>query len=509
LVGGLAVFVVVAAVAGLLAIGQGLARHHGAGAEEQRIEAALGLTRAERVLARLLPALLGAAIAVLLAVGGALVAARAEPLGSIGAFEPDPGWRPDWLVVVLGGLAVGVAFLAAAAATAARVLSAGQHPAGLARPSRIPFLARRSPILAGAGFALSAGGRGRSVPVRATLIGAVVGVAGVVAAGTFASSLGRLEAEPARYGWVADFAWIDARDPQLAEIEQDPAVQAVGFTTEGQVELPRGNVFATALDSRKGDIAYTLLEGRAPRTPREMSVGPRLADRLGVDVGDTVAVRPPSGGPVNVIVTGIVVVPAPGSGRFGETAVFTPDGLTELSNGQPFTAALIRATGSDQAHELFDRYAGDLELVRAAPPEDVQGLLDLNPLPSLLGWFLAAVAAAVLAHALVVTTRRRARDLAVLRVIGFTPRQVAASVVTMATMTAAIGLVVGVPLGLAVGRLVWAEAAAGAAVGGDTRVPLLLLAVLPIAAVLGATLVSLLPARRAALLRPSVVLHSE
>jgi ABC-type lipoprotein release transport system permease subunit len=331
----------------------------------------------------------------------------------------------------------------------------------------------------------------------------------VVAAGTFAASLDRLASEPARYGWVADFAWVDARDPQLAEIERDPGVKAVGFTTESQVELTRGNVSAVALEPRKGDIAYTLLEGRAPRTPREMSVGPRLADRLGVGVGDTVVVRPPSSKPVTITVTGINVVPAPDSSRFGESAAFTPDGLSELGNGQPFTAAFIRATGPDQARELFDRYSGDLELIRAAPPEDVQGLLDLNPLPAVLGWFLAAVAAAVLAHALVVTTRRRARELAVLRVIGFTPRQVAVSVVTMATMTAAIGVIVGVPLGLAVGRLVWAEAAMGAAVAGDMRVPLLLLAVLPIAAVLGAILVSLVPARRAARLRPAVVLHSE
>jgi hypothetical protein len=496
-------------VAGLLAVGQGLSRHHGARAEEQRVEAALGLTTAERVTARVLPASMGAALAVVVAVAGALVAAQAEPLGAIGAFEPDPGWRPDWAVVVLGGLAVFAVFLVAAAATAARVLSMGRHASGLPRPSRVPLLARRAPILAGTGFALGSGGSGRAVPVRATLVAAVVGVVGVVAAGTFASSLDRLEAEPPRYGWVGDFAWIDARDPQLAEIESDPAVEAVGLMSESQVELPSGNVFATSMEPRKGDIAFTLLEGRAPRTPREMTVGPRLADQLGVDVGDEVRVRPPSGGPVSVTVTGVVVLPPPGNGSFGDTAVLTPKGLAELGNAQPFTSALIRATDPVAARELFDRYVGGLELIRAAPPEEVQGLLDLDPLPSLLGWFLAVVAAAVLAHALVVTTRRRARDLAVLRVIGFTPRQVAASVVTMAGTTAVIGLVVGIPLGLAVGRLVWREVATSAAVAGDMRLPLLLLIVVPVAVVVGAVIVALLPARRAARLRPADVLHSE
>ena len=63
LVDGLLVLLVVALVGGLLAVGQALARHHAAGAADQQLEAELGLTRAERVLARLLPGLVGAAIA--------------------------------------------------------------------------------------------------------------------------------------------------------------------------------------------------------------------------------------------------------------------------------------------------------------------------------------------------------------------------------------------------------------------------------------------------------------
>ena len=60
LVDGLLVLLVVALIGGLLAVTQALARHHGLGAADQQLEAELGLTRAERVLARLLPALVGA-----------------------------------------------------------------------------------------------------------------------------------------------------------------------------------------------------------------------------------------------------------------------------------------------------------------------------------------------------------------------------------------------------------------------------------------------------------------
>jgi ABC-type antimicrobial peptide transport system permease subunit len=60
----------------------------------------------------------------------------------------------------------------------------------------------------------------------------------------------------------------------------------------------------------------------------------------------------------------------------------------------------------------------------------------------------------------VLTIRRRSRDVGVLRSLGFTPRQVGATLLTMAGTTVVIGLAVGVPLGLALGRLAWNETAA-------------------------------------------------
>ena len=82
LVTGLIVFLLIAAAGGLLAVGQALSRHHAAGAADQDLEAALGLTRAERVLARMGPALLGAAITAALAAAGALLGGLVEPLGA-------------------------------------------------------------------------------------------------------------------------------------------------------------------------------------------------------------------------------------------------------------------------------------------------------------------------------------------------------------------------------------------------------------------------------------------
>ncbi len=79
----------------------------------------------------------------------------------------------------------------------------------------------------------------------------------------------------------------------------------------------------------------------------------------------------------------------------------------------------------------------------------------IGDLPLALGAFFALLACATVAHALVTTVRRRRRDLAVLRAVGFTRRQTRGAIVWQSTLLAVAGLVVGVPVGIAVGRITW------------------------------------------------------
>jgi putative ABC transport system permease protein len=158
---------------------------------------------------------------------------------------------------------------------------------------------------------------------------------------------------------------------------------------------------------------------------------------------------------------------------------------------------------------LFADLSRRLEMTRSTVPRQVSNLAALGRLPSVLAAFLALLAVVVLAHSLVLTTRRRGADLAVLRVLGMTPRQVAAAVWVMAGTLAAIGLVVGPLLGLALGRVVWAEVAANIGVAGDLAVPWWLFLVVVPGALLLTVLVAVLPARRAARLSPSQVLRGE
>src|SRR6185437_1879961 len=85
----------------------------------------------------------------------------------------------------------------------------------------------------------------------------------------------------------------------------------------------------------------------------------------------------------------------------------------------------------------------------------VQQLEDLAVLPAALGGFLALLAVGAVGYALSTAVRRRGRELAVLRALGLTSRQVRLVIVTQATLLAVVGLAAGIPLGLVVGRAIW------------------------------------------------------
>ena len=90
-----------------------------------------------------------------------------------------------------------------------------------------------------------------------------------------------------------------------------------------------------------------------------------------------------------------------------------------------------------------------------AKPSDLVDLGRVGGLPSMIAALLAIMAIATLAHALFSSARRRRRELAILKVLGFRRRQVSAAIAWQATVVAAIAIVIGVPLGIAAGRWGW------------------------------------------------------
>jgi ABC-type lipoprotein release transport system permease subunit len=130
-------------------------------------------------------------------------------------------------------------------------------------------------------------------------------------------------------------------------------------------------------------------------------------------------------------------------------------------------------------------------------------------MPLVLSALLVAIAAGALAHTLVMAIRRRARDLAILKTLGFDRRQVLATVAWQATTFAAVGLLVGLPLGLAVGRWAWNLFADEFGVVPEPVLPVPLILLVVPGAILLANLVAVFPARIAARTQPAVVLRAE
>jgi ABC-type lipoprotein release transport system permease subunit len=122
---------------------------------------------------------------------------------------------------------------------------------------------------------------------------------------------------------------------------------------------------------------------------------------------------------------------------------------------------------------------------------------------------LATLALLAVAHTLVTSVRRRRRELALLKTIGFGRRQVGATVAWQATTLATVGLVVGIPVGLLVGRAVWRLVADDLGVATDVTMPRLTLILTVVAALALDNVDAFYPARAAARTRPAVALRSE
>ena len=130
-------------------------------------------------------------------------------------------------------------------------------------------------------------------------------------------------------------------------------------------------------------------------------------------------------------------------------------------------------------------------------------------LPLALSGFLAVLAAGAVGHALALAVRRRRGELAVLRALGLTTRQARMVVVTHGSVLAVIGLALGLPLGLVVGRGVWRVVAGFIPLAYQPPLAVWALVLIGPLTVLAANLLALWPGRRAAGLRPAQVLHAE
>ncbi|MCA1830518.1 MAG: ABC transporter permease, partial [Actinobacteria bacterium] len=379
-------------------------------------------------------------------------------------------------------------------------------------------------VVAGARMALERG-RGRSsVPVRTTILGTTFGLAALVATATFGSSLTHLVNTPALSGWTFDAVMgTGAATPELVgALRSDPNVTQFSFGTLPDIELA-GVDHVAALAFSPGPIQPAIADGRLPRTADEIALAGPTLERLHLRLGDPVSARAfsdqqrPVGTPRTLNIVGKVVMPrfffSPG--RTGEGASFTMEAVRAYDRGLPTDGVFVRVRGPLDAslEELYARVAkatGESPFVlKRQQPRELLDLQRVSNLPFVLAAVLALLAAATLAHTLVSSIRRRSREIAVLRTLGFVRAQVRSALLWQATVVALVALVIGIPAGIEIGRVAWQAFVHGLQFVPSVHIPVVSTLILTGASLLAANLIAALPARAAARMTPATALRTE
>jgi hypothetical protein len=527
-------FGLAALAAALFLIGQSVARYTSATVADLQVLQALGLTRGQAIAAACAgPALAGVAGGTL-GVAGAIVASRWMPIGVASIAEPHPGIDADWLVLAPGWVLVPLLVLAGSAAAAAVALAAGRRQAPQRRSAIAAALAAVNfpvPLVVGARFALEPG-RGRSsVPVRSALVGAIAGVLGVLAAFTFSAGVSDAASHPERFGqtWQLNtFLGFNGQDfgpasRVLRAVAADRDVTGVddariGGAQSGQVSI-ESFTYAPVGGKRP---AVVLTAGRMPARPDEIVLAPTTAQDLNAGTGSVV--RLTGGGTAGkpVRVTGIGFVPSGPHNGYADGAWLTPGGYDRIFHGANYAFKFHVATVSLRPGADVQAVARRLDAAAAAipggkvftftPPDplpEIQTIKDLELLPLALSAFLALLAVSAVGHALATAVRRRRHDLAVLRALGMTRQQARLVVTTQASLLAVIGLVFGVPLGIALGRVIWRAVAGFTPLAYHSPLALLALLLVGPVALLAANALAAWPQHRAARVHSGQVLRSE
>ena len=164
---------------------------------------------------------------------------------------------------------------------------------------------------------------------------------------------------------------------------------------------------------------------------------------------------------------------------------------------------------ADKVFAADPNTTGDsVEVLGVQHPAEIVNYQSTGATPVLLAAGLAVGATAALALTLIASVRRRRRDLALLKTLGFTTRQLAVTIAWQASVIAVIAVIIGVPVGIAVGRQLWIVFARNINAVPQPTVPISLLLVAAGALIL-ANLVAAVPARIAARTPAALVLRTE
>jgi hypothetical protein len=545
----LALFGGLAAAALLVLAGLGLAQLLALSAAGVPAMRALGATRAQAALAISLDGTVAVLGGVALAVAGAVAVSPLAPVGPVRAFDPARRVRADPLVLAGGGSALALLCLGILAALAWRS----------ARPAASTPVARRSPAgraaataglpvtaVAGIRAALERGPGRRPAPVLATLAGSAAAVLAVVMAVVFGASLNGLVTHPARYGWnwtlLMDTeggygSWPPSQMDKL--VSGQPGVTGWSTFAFTQIPIDGQEVPALGLTRHLGSVQPPTTSGHPLSGPLQIELGTVTLRALGKHVGDTVTAG--TGrysrtltivGTVTLPSIGLAVADHVSLGRgamLSDSTLLAVQGLSpKLTQEEEQAAAAVSDPAFPSAVAIDLAPGADaaplVARISAAGPGGTPGgtyrqprvlgaaivnAAQMGSQPLALALTLAAAAVLALGVALLGSVRQRRRQLALLKILGLTRRQVREVIAWQATVILLVAAAIGVPLGLAAGRWAWTSFAASLGVVPVTIVPGLALLAGFVTLLAAGNLLAAIPASVAARTKPAVMLRAE
>jgi hypothetical protein len=538
----LGVFGGMAALAALLIAGQVIGRQVRGGGDELTALRALGAGPAITVSDGLIGILGAVVVGSLVAAGVAVGLSPLAPIGPVRPVYPSLGIAFDWTVLGLGVLvltaalsflAVGIAYRRAPHRVARGLI--GPRRSNAARAAIA--CGAPPPAVVGVQFAFEPGSGRDAVPVRASLLGAVLAMVVVVTTLTFGASLHTLVSRPALYGWNWDYA-ISAG---LADI--DPGTAAAFLSHDPDVAAWAGFNFATLrIDGQtvpvlggtpNSSVGPPILSGHAFNGVDQVVLGPTTLAQLHKRVGDTVQVDNGIDSPTRLRIVGTATMPTVGSfsaehSSMGTGAVLSYQLIplnvrnTETDPTPGPNVIFVRlhhGTNPAVARRSLQHIADTLpfppstgasaSLDSVQRPAEIVNYRSMGTTPTLLGAALAAGALSALGLTLIASVRRRRHDLALLKTLGFTRRQLTAVIAWQSTVAVVIGTIVGVPLGAALGRQLWILFANAIHAVPEPTIPVSSLILVALGALVLANVVAAIPARLAARTPTVLLLRAE
>ncbi len=532
LVKGLWILAALAALVGILLAAQSLGRSFSARANDHAQLRAIGATRPQRLTAEITTLAAVALVAAVLAAAIGWMLSPLTPIGAARATEPHSGFA---LNVALSALAIGAIFVGtvlAALPAVLRVASTRELPGNAASETR-PRRSRLSDLVARSGLGPSATigtrlalqpGRGTTAtPVRSVLASLTLVIVAVTTTYAFGANLQRWTETPRLYGWNWDaalgsnFGGIPGKfEEPLAHFDN---VERAGGLNVGKLTVGRHTIPAIGVHPLRGSVAPVIDDGRLPRNAHEVVLGAQTMRTLHTRIGSTIT-GTVDDERVRLEVVGRTTFPAFGNERYaltglGKGALGTTDLFkfrrelepTGHYNYMAFRFAPGTATRSEQKLRAFLAEQGCPDptcvLTDTSPsirPAEIDGYRSARGLPPTVGVVLVLLMVATLTHVLMSTMRRREADLAVLRAIGSSSRNLVAILRWQALVLTASAILIGLPLGLIASRLAWARFSHSLGIAPGTVMPLLI----PGLAAIGLLALACLLATLAGLRVPSI-----